>query len=196
MLLSQDNLLKDCAFPQWVIWAPLLKISKSVNNGYISLFLTLSSSPLRYIYVLMPVPQILDYRQFSRSVMSDSLWPHGLQHARLPCPSPTPGVCSNSCPLSQWCHLTTSSSVIPFSSFIVVVSFEIEKCEFSSFTLFKIILAILGYLYFHINFRINPLQYSCLENLKDGAWEATVHGVAKSWTRLSHFTSWPSLNKN
>ena len=53
---------------------------------------------------------------FSRSVMSDSLKPHGLQHARLPCPSPTPGVCSNSCPLSRWCHPTISSSVLPFSS--------------------------------------------------------------------------------
>ena len=54
--------------------------------------------------------------QFSHSVMSDSLWPHGLQHARLPCPSPTPGTCSNSCPSGQWCHPTISSSVIPFSS--------------------------------------------------------------------------------
>ena len=53
---------------------------------------------------------------FSHSVASDSLWPHGLQHARLPCPSPSPGVCSNSCPLSQWCHTTISSSVSPFSS--------------------------------------------------------------------------------
>ena len=48
--------------------------------------------------------------------MSDSLWPHGLQHARLPCPSPTPGACSNSCPSCQWCHPTISSSVVPFSS--------------------------------------------------------------------------------
>ena len=54
--------------------------------------------------------------QFSRSVVSDSLWPHGLQHARPPCPSPTPGVYSNSCPLSRWCHPTISSSVVPFSS--------------------------------------------------------------------------------
>ena len=54
--------------------------------------------------------------QFSRSVVSDSLWPHGLQHAKLPCPSPTPGACSNSCPPSRWCHSTISSSVIPFSS--------------------------------------------------------------------------------
>ena len=48
--------------------------------------------------------------------MSDSLWPHGLQHARLPCPSSTPRACSNSCPLSQWCHPIISTSVIPFSS--------------------------------------------------------------------------------
>ena len=47
---------------------------------------------------------------------SSSLWPHGLQHARLPCPSPTPRVHSNSRPLSWWCHPTTSSSVVPFSS--------------------------------------------------------------------------------
>ena len=54
--------------------------------------------------------------QFSSSVVSDSLWPHELQHARPPCPSPTPGAYSNSCSLSRWCHLTISSSVIPFSS--------------------------------------------------------------------------------
>ena len=54
--------------------------------------------------------------QSSRSVMSDFLQPHGLQHARPPCPSPTPRVYSNSCPLSQWCHPTISSSVVPFSS--------------------------------------------------------------------------------
>ena len=54
--------------------------------------------------------------QFSRSVMSDSLRPHEPQHARPPCPPPTPGVHPNSCPLSQWCHPTISSSVVPFSS--------------------------------------------------------------------------------
>ena len=54
--------------------------------------------------------------QFSRSVMSNSLWPHGLQHTKPPCPSPTPKVYSNSCPLSRWCHPTISSSVVPFSS--------------------------------------------------------------------------------
>ena len=51
--------------------------------------------------------------QFSRSVVSDSLWPHGLQHAGPPCPSPTPGVYSNSCLLSWWCHPTNSFSVVP-----------------------------------------------------------------------------------
>ena len=54
--------------------------------------------------------------QFSQSVVSDSLRPHGPQHARLPYPSPTPGVHSNSCPLSRWCHPTISSSVVAFSS--------------------------------------------------------------------------------
>ena len=54
--------------------------------------------------------------QFSLSVMSYSSWPHGLQHTRLPCPSPTPRVYSNSCPLSWWCHATIWSSVIHFSS--------------------------------------------------------------------------------
>ena len=54
------------------------------------------------------VPEVSSV-QFSRSVMSDSLRPHGVQHTRLPCPSPTPGACSNSCPLSQWCHPTILS---------------------------------------------------------------------------------------
>ena len=52
--------------------------------------------------------------------MLDSLPPHGMQNARLPCPSPFPGACSNSCPLSQWCHPTISSSVIPFSFCLLV----------------------------------------------------------------------------
>ena len=63
--------------------------------------------------------------------MSESLQPHGLQHARPPCASPTPGVCSNSCPWSWWCHPTISSSVIPFSSclqsFPVAGSFQMSQ---------------------------------------------------------------------
>ena len=53
---------------------------------------------------------------FNHSVVSNALWPHGLQHARLPCPLPTPRVCSNSCPLSQWSHPTISFSAVHFSS--------------------------------------------------------------------------------
>ena len=69
--------------------------------------------------------------QFSHSVTSNSLWPHGLQNARPPCPLPTPIVSSNSCSLSHWCHPIISSSVIPFSScllsFPASVSFPINQ---------------------------------------------------------------------
>ena len=60
--------------------------------------------------------EALSWVQFSYSAVSNSWQPHGLQHARLPLPSPAPGTCSNSFPLSQWCHPNISSSVIPFSS--------------------------------------------------------------------------------
>ena len=62
------------------------------------------------------IPFHISLLLFSHSVVSDSLQPHGLQHARPPCPSPSPRTCSNSCPSSQWCHPTILSSVIPFSS--------------------------------------------------------------------------------
>ena len=64
----------------------------------------------------MPCCVSINLSQCSRSVMSNSLRPHGLQHARLACPSPTPRACSNSCPSSWWCHPTISSSVVPFCS--------------------------------------------------------------------------------
>ena len=68
---------------------------------------------------------------FSCSVISDSLWPHGQHHTRLPCPSPSPGVCSNSCTLSRWCHPIMSSFVIPFcscpQSFPVSGSFQMSQ---------------------------------------------------------------------
>ena len=64
---------------------------------------------------LHTVPVQFSSVQFSRSVVSDSLSPHGLQHARLPCPSATPGAYLNSCPVSWWCHPTISSSIVPFS---------------------------------------------------------------------------------
>ena len=69
---------------------------------------------------------------FSCSVVSESLRPYGLQHTRPPCPSPSPEVYSNSCPLSQWCHPTISSSVVPFSSclqsFPASGSFPMSQC--------------------------------------------------------------------
>ena len=68
--------------------------------------------------------------QFGCSVVSDSLWPHGLQHARILCPSPTPRVYSDSCPSSWWCHPAISSSVIPFSclqSFLASGSFPVSQ---------------------------------------------------------------------
>ena len=69
--------------------------------------------------------------QFSHSVVSDSLWPHELQHTRPPCPSPTPRVYLNSCPLNRWCHPAISSSVIPFSScpqsFPALESFQMSQ---------------------------------------------------------------------
>ena len=67
----------------------------------------LGSRPFRFQISLL---------MFSHSVVPDSLRPHRLQHARLRCPSPSPGACSNSCPLSWWCHPTIWSSVVPFSS--------------------------------------------------------------------------------
>ena len=65
---------------------------------------------------LIHIKLLIRSDQISRSVVSNSLWPHELQHTRPPCPSPTPGVHSDSRPLSQWCHPAISSSVVPFSS--------------------------------------------------------------------------------
>ena len=68
--------------------------------------------------IIISVPQSVE--------MTDSLWPHGLQHTRLPCLAPAPGVCSNSCPSIWWCHPNISSSVIPFSS--CLQSFPASGC--------------------------------------------------------------------
>ena len=74
------------------------------------------SPALGLAHILKLLEFLVPFSQFTRSVMSDSLQPHGLQHARLPCPSPTSRVCSNSCPSGRWCHPAISSSVVPFSS--------------------------------------------------------------------------------
>ena len=91
-----------------------------IDESHFSLYPGILQSPkwffkFAYIEVHSLCCKILSV-QFSRSVMSNSLWPHGPQHTRLPCPSSTPGDYSNSCLSRRWCHLIISSSVIPFSS--------------------------------------------------------------------------------
>ena len=117
------RLFRRPGFKSWVRkipwrrkWQPTPVILPGKSHGYRSL---VNCSPwgrkelgtterltLTYLYSV----------QFSPSVVSKSLWPHGLQHASPLCPSPTLGVYSNSCPLNQWCHPTILSSVVPFSS--------------------------------------------------------------------------------
>ena len=115
--------------------------------------------------------------QFSHSAVSNCLQPYGLQHTKLPCPSPTPGACSNSCPFSRWCHPTISSSVVPFSclqSFPASESFPVSQFFTSGGqSILKLRLLYSNY----------PLQHSGLQNSMD----CIVHGVAKSQTWLSDF---------
>ena len=90
------------------------------------------SNQVVYIFLKNFIVSILtfDILQFSRSVMSNSLWPYEPQQARPPCPSPTLRVYPNSCPLSQWCHPTISSSVVPFlcpQSFPASGSFQMRQ---------------------------------------------------------------------
>ena len=90
----------------FLIWWPSFKRASPSVQGLIK------SGWVMFSVFIWPSRSV----QFSRSVVSNSSRPHGLQHARLPCPSPTPGAYSNSSPSSQWCHPAISSSVVPFSS--------------------------------------------------------------------------------
>ena len=97
------------------------QLSHMLYLNYCLLFLILTYSPCWFSYHSLKVEfgnilLLFSSFQFSRSVVSDSLWPHESQHARPPCPTPTPRVYSKSRPWSRWCHPTISSSVIPFSS--------------------------------------------------------------------------------
>ena len=93
--------------------------------------LSMSSNVLKGLFLFLSFFFCEEQASVQCSFMSDSLRLHGQQHARLPCPSPTPRVCSNSCPLSRWCHPTISSSVIPFScclqSFPALGSFPMSQ---------------------------------------------------------------------
>ena len=99
---------------KWVLWTEFLEEAlwgrkdRSTPRMYLLQWGQISAPSM------MKEVQCSHFSHFSRLVVTYSLQPHRLQHARLPCSSPTPRACSNSCPLSQWCHLTISSSVIPF----------------------------------------------------------------------------------
>ena len=101
------------------------KLSGNWNQSYCSVYflceflswrIIISPCPYTARTVLLGLTNLIISVWFSRSVMSDSLWPHEPQHARPPCPPTTLGVYPNPCPLSRWCHPTIPSSVIPFSS--------------------------------------------------------------------------------
>ena len=122
---------------------------------------------------------------FSCSVMSNSLWPHGLQHANLPCPSLFLGVCSNSCPLSQWCHPTISSSVVPFSC--------LHSFPASGFFSNESVLCIRWPKYWSFSFSISPSsEYSGLISLRIDWFDLlVVQGTLKSL--LQHHSSKTSI---
>ena len=96
-----------------VILIGLFPMANNVEHLFMCLFVICVYSTVKCLLAIQ-----FSSVQLSLSVMAHSLQPHGLQLTRLPCPSATSGVCSNSCPLSQWCHPTISSSVVPFSSWL------------------------------------------------------------------------------
>ena len=124
--------------------------------------------------------------QFRCSVVSDSLWPHGLQQARPPCPSPTPRAYSNSCPSSWWCHPTISYSVVPFSS--CLQSFPASRTVFSNE-----LLLIRWPKYWSFSFSISPSsEYSGLISFRmDWLDLLEVQGTPKSL--LQHHSSKASV---
>ena len=127
---------------------------------------------------------------FSHSAVSDSLRPYGLQHARLTCPLPSPGVCSNLCPLSwgnPYIYTEVIHSCVCFLHCTMILSrgfVNIQRIDSQG-------------LYYYTSLGLlsgegngNPVQCSCLENPMDGgAWWAAVYGVAQSWTRLKRLSS-------
>ena len=112
-----DTFLERHKLSKWFILSSFTVVNTEL---WISNYHFLWGYPISYIHYdmmeLMFPSNEVHLIQFSHSVVSDSLRPHEPQHARPPCPSPTPGVHPNPCPLSRWCHPTISSSVVPFSS--------------------------------------------------------------------------------
>ena len=118
-------------FKSYIRYRLLYRIYKSTVCCFLLSWFLITTRLQGRIYNRYTIYMWVDAVQFSHSVMPDSLGPHGLQHTKPPCPSPTPGVYSKSCPLSQWCHPTISSSVIPFfshlQSFPASGSFQMSK---------------------------------------------------------------------
>ena len=122
---------------------------------------------------------------FSRSVVSDSLWPHGLQHARFPCPSLSPKVCSNSCPLSWWCYPTISSSDV---AILLLVSIFPSIRVFSN----ESALSIRWPKYWSFSFNISPSnEHPGLIFRMDWLDLLAVQGILKSL--LQHHSSKASI---
>ena len=115
--LSHPNMTtgKTIALTRWTFDGKVMSLLCNMLSRLIITFLP-RSKHLLISWLQSPSAAIFSSVQFSCSVVSYSLRPHELQHARPPCPAPTPGVHPNSCPLSRWCHPAISSSVVPFSS--------------------------------------------------------------------------------
>ena len=135
LLLFSCSVMSYSFWPHGLQHAVSLSFTSSLNLlKFMSMELVMPSNHLVLSFLLLPsifpnnfvavifelcplrITDVNGSVQFSHSVVSDSLGPRGLQHIRLPCPSPTPRVCSNSCPLGSWCHPTISSPVVPVSS--------------------------------------------------------------------------------
>ena len=158
----------------WDIWSQgMRKLKRKV----------MMMQTVKYNYILAAFKLSV---QFGCSVMSNSLWPHGLQHARPSCPSPTPRVYSNSCPLSWWCHPTISSSVIPFSS---------HRQSFPAIRVFsnESVLRIMWPEYWSFSFSISPSnEYSGLISFRmDWLDLLAVQGTLKNL--LQHHSSKASI---
>ena len=124
---------------------------------------------------------------FGHSVMSHSLWPHGPQHARPPCPSPSPGACSSSCPLSQWCHPTISSSVVPFSS--CLPSFPASGSFPMSWLFVSVLELQLRHQSFQWTFRFDSFRIDCFDLLAvQGTLKSLLQHIArdKIWFLKAH----------
>ena len=131
---------------------------------------------------------------FSRSVMSDSLWSHGLQHPRLSCPSPTPRAYSNTCPLSRWCHSTISFSVIPFSphlqSFPASGSFSVLHIRWPKYWIFIFSISPSNEYSGLISFRIDWFDLFAVQGLSRVFSNITVQKHQFFGAQLSLWSNW------